>query len=537
MKKNINILDCTLRDGGYYNNWEFSTNLINSYLNSIYKSGIDYAEIGFRSFHDSSYKGPCAYSSDIFLTNLNIPEKLKIGVMVNAADLLSHGNKNPVSNIKKLFSSKKSRINFIRIACHFEEFHKVVEVSKYLKKKNFIVIFNLMQCSERSESEVIKVGELAAKYPIDVLYFADSMGSMDSIQVNRIVNLLRLNWKKQLGIHTHDNMSRAFTNTDQAIKDGVNWIDGTVMGMGRGPGNIKTEYLLINYSELLKKTNIRPILNLIEKFFKPLHLLYNWGPDPFYFLAGKNGIHPTFIQDILKDKRYSVSEKILFIEHLKSFSSNKFDKNLLDLDRKIYANKTCKRSKKRWIPSSSINKKTVLIIGNSPELKENLYALEEFIKKKKPIVFGLNTQKSVNEKLINYRVVCNLFRLLTDKYKYRSIKTPLILPLERLDKKVIKFLRTNKTLNFDLQVIPEKFKFNKDSVICPNSLVFCYALAIAVSGKASNIVLAGFNGFNPDDPRQLEMERSLSIFNSKSKIKISSITATKYKIKAESLYA
>ena len=80
MKKNINILDCTLRDGGYYNNWEFSTNLINSYLNSIYKSGVDYAEIGFRSFQDSSYKGPCAYSSDIFLKNLNIPEKLKIGV-------------------------------------------------------------------------------------------------------------------------------------------------------------------------------------------------------------------------------------------------------------------------------------------------------------------------------------------------------------------------------------------------------------------------------------------------------------------------
>ena len=88
-----------------------------------------------------------------------------------------------------------------------------------------------------------------------------------------------------------------------------------------------------------------------------------------------------------------------------------------------------------------------------------------------------------------------------------------------------------------MQVVAGKFKFNKDSAVCPNSLVFCYALAIAVSGKASNIVLAGFNGFNPDDPRQLEMERSFSIFNSKSKTKITSITATKYKIEAEILYA
>jgi 4-hydroxy 2-oxovalerate aldolase len=267
-----------------------------------------------------------------------------------------------------------------------------------------------------------------------------------------------------------------------------------------------------------------------------LHLLYNWGADPLYFLAGKNGIHPTFIQDILKDKRYSILEKLLFIEHLKSFSSNKFDKNLLDLDRKIYANKTYKSNKKRWIPYGKINKKTVLIIGSSPELKENLYAVENFIKTKKPIVLALNTQKSVSEKLINYRVVCNLFRLLTDKYKYRSIKTPLILPLERLDKKIIKFLRRNKILNFDLQVISGEFKFNKDSVVCPNSLVFSYALAIAVSGKASSIVLAGFNGYNSDDPRQSEMEQSFSIFNSKSKTKISSITPTKYKIKAESLY-
>ena len=107
MKKYLNILDCTLRDGGYYNNWDFSSSLINNYLNSIYKSGIDYVEIGFRSFGDQSYKGPCAYSSDIFLTSLNIPKKLKIGVMVNASDLLNHGNKNPTINIKKLFPSKK----------------------------------------------------------------------------------------------------------------------------------------------------------------------------------------------------------------------------------------------------------------------------------------------------------------------------------------------------------------------------------------------------------------------------------------------
>ena len=350
-KKELNFLDCTLRDGGYYNNWDFGNNLINAYLSSMYKSGIKYVEIGFRSFTSDSYKGPCAYSSDIFLSNLSIPKKLQIGVMVNASDLLSYKNKNPLTNIKILFPPKKNRINFVRIACHFEEFKKVIGISKYLKKRGYLVGFNLMQCSERSETEIIDIGKVATQYPIDILYFADSMGGMNSKQISRIVELLKLNWKKDLGIHTHDNMCRAFTNTDQAIEDGVNWIDGTVTGMGRGPGNIKTEYLLINYSQFFKKKNLYPILNLIEIFFKPLQLTHNWGPNPFYFLAGKSGIHPTFIQDILKDSRYSISDKLLFIDHLKLSRADKFDKALLDYDRKIYQEKISGSAKKKWIPS------------------------------------------------------------------------------------------------------------------------------------------------------------------------------------------
>lgn len=52
----LNLLDCILRDSGYYNNWNFSQNLINDYLKSIYSSGIEYAEIGFGSFNRKIFK-------------------------------------------------------------------------------------------------------------------------------------------------------------------------------------------------------------------------------------------------------------------------------------------------------------------------------------------------------------------------------------------------------------------------------------------------------------------------------------------------
>ena len=66
----INILDCTLRDGGYYNNWDFSNNLITKYLNSMSSCGVEYVELGFRSFESETFRGAAAYTHEDFLNSL-----------------------------------------------------------------------------------------------------------------------------------------------------------------------------------------------------------------------------------------------------------------------------------------------------------------------------------------------------------------------------------------------------------------------------------------------------------------------------------
>ena len=103
----INLLDCTLRDGGYYNNWDFKIELINDYLKSMAKSGIEFVEIGFRSFEKNTYRGVCAYSKDEFLNEINIPKSLRIVVMVNASEIINFNNGELSKNIRKLFLPKK----------------------------------------------------------------------------------------------------------------------------------------------------------------------------------------------------------------------------------------------------------------------------------------------------------------------------------------------------------------------------------------------------------------------------------------------
>ena len=113
--KKINLLDCTLRDGGYYNNWDFSKDLIQDYILSLNETGVEYIELGFRSLSIKNYMGPCAYTKDTFINSLKIPRGIKIGVMINASELIS--SKQPKRKlVQKLIDNKK--VKFLLSGLH-----------------------------------------------------------------------------------------------------------------------------------------------------------------------------------------------------------------------------------------------------------------------------------------------------------------------------------------------------------------------------------------------------------------------------------
>ena len=171
----INIIDCTLRDGGYYNNWDFPNNLVNEYLKSVSDSGIKYVELGFRSLSKKEFKGPNWYTTDSYITHLTIPKKLKLGVMVNMSELMS-SNSERKKRIDILFKNKKnSKISFVRIAAHFKEFEAALETCKILQSKGYFVCINLMQISEQTKENIYFASKKSNLYKPDVLYFADSL--------------------------------------------------------------------------------------------------------------------------------------------------------------------------------------------------------------------------------------------------------------------------------------------------------------------------------------------------------------------------
>ena len=152
--KKINLLDCTLRDGGYYNNWDFSSTLVNEYLKTMSKVGIEYVELGFRSFQSSTFRGSNWYTTDNYINSLKIPSNLKIVVMVNASQIINQ--KNLIKSIKILFNpKKKSKVSLVRIACHFAEIEKTLVIVKQLKILGYNVAVNLAVTGDNGHEWVL----------------------------------------------------------------------------------------------------------------------------------------------------------------------------------------------------------------------------------------------------------------------------------------------------------------------------------------------------------------------------------------------
>ncbi len=535
MKNQIKLIDCTLRDGGYYNSWDFSTELINDYLQVMSDLPVDYVELGFRSLKLNGFKGGCAYTTDKFIYQLEVPNGLRLGVMINASEILNH-NGGLSFALSKLFKpAKQSPLTLVRIACHMYEFEGALPGCLWLKDMGYEVGINIMQISESSSEEIEKMAYLADKHSIDVLYFADSLGSMSPQNISEIINNLRSHWKGPLGIHTHDNMGRAMANSLQAISDGVTWVDSTVTGMGRGPGNLQTEYLVIEISKMKQiPINIKPLLSIIKKYFKPMQKKYEWGMNPYYYLSGKNAIHPTFVQVMLSDPRYDEEDILTVINNLSVSGGQKFNFQTLESGRNFYKDKPSGS----WSPLNLIQSREVLIIGAGISANQHKKALENFIKNSNPFVIGLNTNCSISEELVDIRAASHPIRILSDCSTHLSLSQPLVIPASMLPKKILYSLNGKKLFDYGINVQQDKFEFKDFYCTVPSTLVLAYALGIAASGKASRIFLAGFDGYNADDPRTFEVDELFNTFKKTTDSpSLISITNTRYKIDSISVYS
>ncbi|MGY6587779.1 MAG: aldolase catalytic domain-containing protein [Wenzhouxiangella sp.] len=528
------FLDCTLRDGGYYNAWDFPPPLINDYLQAVKMAGVDTVELGFRFLENKGFKGACAFTSEEFLESLAIPEGLTVGVMVNAADLC--GDVDLATALMRLFprSADESAVDLVRIACHYGELPRAFKAADWLAASGYRVGLNLMQISDRSDAEIVAFADQATGSPLEVLYVADSLGSLVPDDVAEIVHRLRQRWTGDLGVHCHDNLGLALSNTLRALAEGVEWLDATVTGMGRGPGNARTEELAIELAaQHEQQANLVPLMTLIRQQFLPMKAQFGWGTNPYYYLAGKHGIHPSYVQQMLADARYDDEDILAVIDHLKGSGGKQFCVDTLNLARNFYLGDP----RGRWEPADLMTGREVLILGSGPSIKAHCAALEAYIRRARPLVMAVNTGEAIASELVDLRVACHPVRMLADVQTHNKQPQPLITPAAMLPEELSTELAGKELLDFGLGVTPDNFAFHEAHCLVPSPLVMAYALAVAASGRASKILMAGFDGYPPGDSRNDEIDAILTLFAETSTgAKPVMVTPTRHKCATLSVY-
>lgn len=536
LDKNLFVLDCTFRDGGYYNNWDFPRDLVSRYLNSLKTSKVDVVEIGFRSLPRKEFLGGFAYSSDDFLNSLDIPEGLSIAVMVNAKELLAHSN-GVRAAIDSIFQeAESSPISLVRVALTLDLLEDSRAIFLRLKELGYIVSLNLMQVNNIFEEQLIKAVSMVKGWnAVDIFYFADSFGNMDLKSVSKVVNVLKKYWGGHIGIHAHDNMGQALANTLAAVDSGVSWLDGTILGMGRGAGNVCMELLLLE----LKRRNRGSyypdaIFPIVIEDFKELKNKYKWGPNLLYYLSGVYGIHPTYVQEMLGKARYKTDQIISALEILKNSGSRSYtNQNLMKAMTNIDT-----PSQGTWEAGGWAKGRNLLILGSGPSLKLYANDITRFILKNNPIVISLNINSYIPSEHITAYAVCHKTRLLLESEKYKTLNKPLIVPVSNIPEIVQEKFTNVDVLDFGMSTQENSFIPYATGCTIPVPIVAAYILALGITSDAENIFLVGFDGYEPSDPRQREMEHVLELYKKHPKaIPVIALTPTTYSAIQDSLFS
>lgn len=305
-RPDIKVVDATLRDGGLVNNFYFTEEFVRDLYMANIKAGVDYMEFGYKAsteMFDESKFGKWKFCKDEDIRDIvgDNHSDLKIAVM---ADVGRCDYK------KDILPRNESPVDLIRVATYLNTIPAAVDMIEDAVTKGYETSCNIMAISNAQESDLAVALDILGKTPVDVFYIVDSFGSLYPEQIARIADMylnFASKYGKKLGIHAHNNQQLAFANTVEAVGDGVDWLDATYMGMGRGAGNCAMELLLGFLRN--PKYNIYPVLQFIENHMVKLREEgVVWGYDLQYLMTGLLNEHPKAAIQFTKENRKDYSE-------------------------------------------------------------------------------------------------------------------------------------------------------------------------------------------------------------------------------------
>ncbi|OGV51805.1 MAG: nucleoid-structuring protein H-NS [Lentisphaerae bacterium GWF2_44_16] len=288
LNSEFKVVDCTIRDGGLINKWQFSKEMVRKVFLALNASGVDYMELGYRASEKMFTPGEFGlwrFTKDEVVREIvgDTKTEMKLGVMVDIGRV-EHDDIAPAS---------ESPLDFIRVATYLKDIEKAIWLANHAIEKGYEAFINIMAISSVNDYDLAEgLKQIENETKVMAVNIVDSYGSLYQNNAEHLVKLFLKELKSGIctGFHAHNNLQLGFANTVQALNTGASFCDATINGIGRGAGNCPLELLL----GWLKhpKYSIEPVLQAIEDVFIPLSKDIEWGYIIPYMITGLLNEHP-----------------------------------------------------------------------------------------------------------------------------------------------------------------------------------------------------------------------------------------------------
>jgi len=482
---NIKLLDCTLRDGGYNNDWEFGHDTLINLFERSTSSGVEFIEIGFlddrRPFDINRCIMPDSSCAEKIWGNLD-RKNTKVVAMIDYG----------TCDIAHIQPCKDSFLDGIRVIFKMGLMYEALEYCQKLQDLGYLVFaqgVSFTTYTDEKMDEIIKILNEIKPYAFSIV---DTYGLMDINLLNHYYEFLDANLDKDIsiGFHAHNNFQLAFANCmELARKHGEKprelLLDGSIFGMGKGAGNAPLELLITFMNENFDTHyDINQILEAIDVNVLDLYKQLHWGYSLKAFISASNDCHPNYVSYLLDKKTLSVKSINEILQKIeKGPKKLLYDKKLIEQLYLDYQKKSCNDEVDYQKIKSVVDEKKVLLIGPGKSVMRDKDKILNFIAIEKPVVMSINFIPEVTD--VEY-----LF--LTNSKRYVQQATAITQASEKI--KIIATSNvTRATGKFDINLDYETL-IDRDAVFIDNS--FIMALKVMIKSGVKDVALAGFDGYS-----------------------------------------
>lgn len=496
------LLDCTLRDGGYVNDWEFGHDKIVEIFERLVSSGVDAIEVGFlddrRKFDINRTIMPSTEAVNKIFSGLNKGNALVVA-------MIDYGT----CKLENIQPCKDTFLDGIRVIFKEHLMYEALAYCKQLKAMGYKVFAQMVSVTTYTDEKLKEYAELVNYVKPFANSMVDTYGLMHQNQLMHIFNKLDeyLDYEIIMGFHAHNNFQMAYANCIEYLTSSTKrtiLADGTLYGMGKSAGNAPTELLTMFMNERFGTDyDVSQILEAIDNTIMDIYHKQYWGYNLFFYIAASTKCHPNYVNFLMNKKTLSVKQILKILQSLTFEKKLLYDAKYAEQVYLNYQNVICDDKKAIKELQQALEGKEVLLLGPGNNIKRERSKVKKLIAEKQPVVIAVNyAPKDIKLDYV----------FLTKAKRY----TQLLNDLRGTENEHVEIIATSnvtKTQGAFQYVLNYGSLIDTETEIIDNSLVMFLKEAVVL--KICKVYLVGFDGYSKRSDNYFDVSREYSFAKEK----------------------